>query len=133
MSSRPKTDRVAIALAAACILGALNNCSDPGLYLDRRDSIALGAGDAVATNAALQTIDPWPPASGNTHIAANGQRMQSAVERYRNGTVTPPVDPMMLQVANQSPATPPNGGAQTGGSTAASAPSTSTAGGPAGQ
>lgn len=111
MSSRPKTDRALAATAViCCLLGALlSGCSDPGFYLDRRDSIALSAGDAVAANAAMQTIDPWPLQSANTRFAATGQRMQSAVERYRNDAVTPPVDPMMLQVANPTPAAPANG------------------------
>jgi hypothetical protein len=106
MSSRPETNRAARLIAAAgAIAGLLAGCADPGLYLDRRDSIGLGAGDAVAANAALQTVDPWPPQSGNTHLATNGQRMQTAVERYRTNQVTQPVDPMMLQTANQTPMT----------------------------
>ena len=107
MSFRPKTKGGAIRAAAAGALLAITlaGCADPGLYLDRRDSIALGAGDAVAADAALQTIDPWPSQSMNTRIAENGQRMQSAVERYRTNKVTQPVDPMMLQTANQTPTT----------------------------
>lgn len=137
MSSRPKTDRAPAATAViCCLLGALlSGCSDPGFYLDRRDSIALSAGDAVAANAAMQTIDPWPLQSANTRFAATGQRMQSAVERYRNDAVTPPVDPMMLQVANPTPATSTNSNGTPSSSTPApSAPAgtnslpTSTAG-----
>lgn len=91
------------AIAAAAALGAmLAGCSDPGLYLDRRDTIALSGGDAVAGNAVAQMVDPWPPASGNTQIGGNGQKMQSAVERYRTDKVTEPVDPMQMQVANSS-------------------------------
>jgi hypothetical protein len=82
----------------------LAGCSDPGLYFDRRDTIALSAGDAIEANKVAQVIDPWPASSGNTNIAFNGQRMQSAVERYRTNLVTPPVDPMMMQVTNPSPA-----------------------------
>jgi hypothetical protein len=104
MSSRPETNRAARLIAVGGVIGSLlAGCSDPGLYLDRRDTIGLGAGDAVAANAAEQTIDPWPPQSGNTHLTANGQKMQSAVERYRTNAVTPPIDPMMLQTANPTP------------------------------
>ena len=51
-------------------------------------------------------IDPWPAHSGNTNIAANGQRMQSAVERYRTNKVILPVDPMTGTATNPQPATP---------------------------
>jgi hypothetical protein len=75
------------------------------MYFDRQEGVTLGAGDAVAANATLQTIDPWPARSGNTNIAANGQRMQSAVERYRTNNVTQPVDPMQIESGNQTPTT----------------------------
>jgi hypothetical protein len=100
----PKIERSAgMLLAAVLLAGAVAGCSD--LYLDRRDSIALSAGDAIEANKVAQVIDPWPPYSGNTNLTFNGQRMQSAVERYRTDQVTPPVDPMMLQVANPSSTT----------------------------
>lgn len=144
MSSRPKTKRAIGAAAAGGLIAiALAGCADPGLYLDRRDSIALGAGDAVAADAALQTIDPWPPQSANTRIAENGQRMQSAVERYRTNAVTQPVDPMMLQTANQTPTTLQINGVQSsvptsvstaGGSTSsATTTTTTTTANPSGQ
>jgi hypothetical protein len=102
----PRIKLHAGAIVAAVIAGAtLAGCSDPGLYLDRRDSIALSAGDASEANKVAQVVDPWPPYSGNTNLAFNGQRMQSAVERYRTNLVTPPVDPMMMQVANPTPPT----------------------------
>ena len=42
--------------------------------------------------------DPWPRNSGNTNIAFNGQKMQMAIERYRNNKVTPPTDPTTLDI-----------------------------------
>jgi hypothetical protein len=47
-------------------------------------------------------VDPWPPASGNKNIAFDGQVMQSGVERYRTGKVTPPSDPDNFMSTNQS-------------------------------
>jgi hypothetical protein len=79
---------LAAALATALLLAA---CSQPDLYLDHRETIGLTSGDAISANAATQTVDPWPPASGNPNIAFNGQKMQSAVERYRNNRAIPPI------------------------------------------
>jgi len=94
--SRSGTRPVVRVVAAAVALGlTLGGCSQ--IYLDRRDTIALSAGDAIAGNQAVQVIDPWPPRSGNTNIVFNGQRMQAAAERYRSNTIVQPVDPMAPQ------------------------------------
>jgi hypothetical protein len=69
---------------------ALAGCSD--IYLDRRETISLSAGDAGRTNQVTHMIDPWPPHSANRNIAFNGEKMQSAVERYRTNKVIPPVN-----------------------------------------
>ena len=97
---------MAAAVAAAALGTVLGGCSD--IYYDRRDTIALGAGDAVAANEVAQTVDPWPAQSGNTNVAFNGQKMQSAVERYRTNKVTPPVDIMALQVAQPASTAQPS-------------------------
>jgi hypothetical protein len=76
-------------LGAITLLSILGGCSE--IYYDRRESISLGAGDALAANKAVHTVDPWPANVGNQNIAFNGQRMQTAVERYRQNRVTPPV------------------------------------------
>jgi hypothetical protein len=70
--------------------GLLVGCADADLYLDRRETVSLHAGDAVASNIIVQTVDPWPRVAGNRNIAANGDRMQAAGERYRTGNVIPP-------------------------------------------
>ena len=79
------------ALALATLLAGCNaTWVDPHGYLDRRDAIWLGAGDAKETNIVTQMYDPWAPHTANTHIAMNGQRAQAAAERYRYGKVIPP-------------------------------------------
>lgn len=73
---------------AAILLGTtLAGCSD--LYWDRRDSVAFYAGDAPASNVAIHTIDPWPPAAAKRRLSANGELMQKAAERYRTNKTTP--------------------------------------------
>ena len=103
---RPKTNRTPRLVAAALTVvgwgGLLAGCSNPDLYLDHRDSIALGAGDAIAGNTVNQMVDPWPPSSGDRNIAFNGQKMQAAVQRYRTDKVIAPTDASNLQSTNQS-------------------------------
>jgi hypothetical protein len=70
---------------------ALAGCSD--IYYDRRETISLGAGDAVMTNKVTHSIDPWPPHAMNDRIAFNGQRMQAAQDRYKRGQVFTPILP----------------------------------------
>jgi uncharacterized membrane protein YgcG len=73
---------------AAVLLGALlGGCSD--LYWDRRDTVAFWAGDAPASNMAIHTVDPWPPAAAKRRLTANGELMQRAAERYRTNKTTP--------------------------------------------
>jgi len=53
-------------------------------YFERSVTIAPGAGNAKDANAAIHTIDPWPPYVGNTRIPGDGRRAVSSMERmYR--------------------------------------------------
>lgn len=74
-------------LALAGLLTTVGGCSE---YLDRRDPIALSAGNAIATDVVTHMVDPWPPASANRNIAFNGAKMETAQERYRTNRVIPP-------------------------------------------
>ena len=76
---RPSINAARVA-ALALVLAALGGCSE---YLDRRDTIATEGGDAVATNVVTHMVDPWPRVSADRNIGFNGERMESAVERYR--------------------------------------------------
>jgi hypothetical protein len=80
--------RLIAAVAAVAGLGSvLAGCSDD--YWNRRETIGLSAGDAIA-------------GSGDKNIAFNGEKMQSAVQRYRTGKVTTPVDPEDFESTNQA-------------------------------
>jgi hypothetical protein len=91
---------VGVALAIAAALGG---CSD--IYFDRRETVSLHAGDAMAANKAAQVVDPWPAAAADRRIETNGERMARAVERYRAGKTTPlstsapAVQPIIVPVA----------------------------------
>jgi hypothetical protein len=67
----------------------LGGCYDRDYY-SQSDTITLGAGDAVATNAITQTIDPWPPHAKDTDIDLEGPRAAVAVERYQTNTSLKP-------------------------------------------
>jgi type IV pilus biogenesis protein CpaD/CtpE len=58
-------------------------------YAERKDSIALSAGDAVASDAALQVPTPWPRYSNDTTVPMDGERIARAVARYREGEKQP--------------------------------------------
>jgi hypothetical protein len=62
MSSRSGIKPAAVlALFGIAAFGLmLTGCSD--IYTDRRETVALGAGDAMAANRVTHTIDPWSPA-----------------------------------------------------------------------
>ena len=66
--------------AASLALGLLPGCRD---YFDRKDSISLGIGNAVAENKAVHTIDPWPPGVFKKHQTSDGLRIEKAIDRYR--------------------------------------------------
>jgi hypothetical protein len=86
---RRSVDTIVRSAGAVLTLGMLlAGCSD--LYLDRRETVALGADDAVASNRIVQTIDPWSPAAADRSYATNGEKMQSAAERYRTGKIIQP-------------------------------------------
>jgi hypothetical protein len=80
-----------------------------GNYLERKDTIVSGAGDARDVNAATQIIDPWPRYVGNRRIPANGERMSGAVKRYRENTpwevpcpITPTFDIQQAGIATST-------------------------------
>jgi hypothetical protein len=53
-------------------------------YFERSVTIAPSAGNAKDANAAIHTIDPWPPYVGNTRIPGDGRRAVNSMERmYR--------------------------------------------------
>ncbi len=107
--SRTERARLARVIAVAAFGIFLAGCSDffvvryddYNSYVDRRDTIALPGGDAVAGNTITQMVDPWPAYSGDKNIAFNGQKMQGPVDRYRTGKVIEPADPENFMSTNQ--------------------------------
>jgi hypothetical protein len=67
-------------ILALAFISGVSGCSE---YLDRKDTLLLGAGDAVETNIATHVADPWPAEARSRDFAISGERSQIAVERYR--------------------------------------------------
>jgi hypothetical protein len=111
-----RSNRLSVAtVLPALLLGAmLGGCSD--IYLDRREGVTFYGGDAAATNVAIHTIDPWPPAASNRHLETNGERMQKAAERYRTNKVTPiqPIGTSSVQLNSAAAAAAPAAGSTPG-------------------
>jgi hypothetical protein len=117
---RSKTEFARLTVTAVVLLSAtLAGCADH-LYVDRRETISPIAGDAQAVNRVVQGVDPWSRASANNNIAFNGEKMQTASERYRMGRVIPPVNVTTSTAAYSQAA---QGAQSTANNQAASAPS----------
>ena len=52
-------------------------------YVQRKDPVTLGVGDAKEVNAATHMDHPWPRGVGDRRIAMEGSRAVPAIERYR--------------------------------------------------
>jgi len=74
-------------IAAASV--ALQGCYEDR-YTAHRDGVTFGVGDSVASNSAIQTIDPWPEASDNPEIHMDADRARIAIERYKQNKTIPP-------------------------------------------
>ncbi len=102
--------RIKLGTCALVAATALAGCSD--IYFDRRESIQLSAGDDLYSNQVTHMVDPWPAQSANRNIAYDGQKMQTAVERYRTNKVTPPQGATTSSAGYQAQSAPSTQGAK---------------------
>ncbi|NOT71480.1 MAG: hypothetical protein HOP09_09430 [Hyphomicrobium sp.] len=93
------------AIVFSAVAAGTAGCNE---YLDRRDTITLGAGDATETNKAVQTITRWPAASSQDRWTSDGERARTAIARYRAGKVIAPktLSGKAGAVSESAPATP---------------------------
>lgn len=75
----PNIKRALLVLAAASLV---SGCAD---YLNHRDTITFGLGNAVEANKAIHIEDPFPPAAQRTHIASDGKVIRRVVTDYQTG------------------------------------------------
>lgn len=71
----PSLEIVVIAATAL-----LTGCAD---YANQRDTISLGAGNAMQANMAVHTGDAFPPDRNVTAIRTDGQVAERTVREYR--------------------------------------------------
>ncbi|SCB60680.1 hypothetical protein GA0061105_11268 [Rhizobium aethiopicum] len=71
--------RLLLVLAAA---GLASGCAD---YMNHRDTITFGAGNAMEANKAIHIEDPFPPEAQRTRIASDGKVIRRVVTQYQNG------------------------------------------------
>ncbi len=68
---RKTTTRIALAVATISLAG----CVGPEETLN--EGVTLGAGNAMAHNSALQSIDPWPAGVQDTDLVVPAERESS--------------------------------------------------------
>ncbi|UWU31855.1 hypothetical protein N2600_25030 (plasmid) [Rhizobium sp. WSM1274] len=73
--------RILLVLAAA---GLISGCAD---YMNHRDTITFGAGNAMEANKAIHTEDPFPPEAQRTRIASDGKVVRRVMTEYQNGGI----------------------------------------------
>jgi hypothetical protein len=103
-----------VLLATVCLTLAACDRYMQERYLVRKDAVTSGAGDAVASNSAVQIPTPWPRGSHDTNIVFDGEKMGNAVKSYREDMEFLRNQPSQLtDTANigRGPATAPGAGA----------------------
>jgi len=93
------------ALALGLVFTSLSGCSE---YVDRRDTISIHGGDAVATDKVTQMVDPWPAVSAQKDIGFSGERMETAMERYRTNRTYEPIGTGTSATYQPQPTQQPN-------------------------
>lgn len=78
-----KSRRTLLVLAIASLV---SSCAD---YMNHRDSITFGLGNAAEANKAIHTQDPFPRVAQNTRIATDGKVVSRAVRTYQGGGGAP--------------------------------------------
>ncbi len=84
--------RFSMMTAIAVSMVTLGGCREGqyNRYRHARDTISLSAGDAVAHNKAVQTIDPWPVYARKRRQTTDGKRVLLGMERYQeNKSIEP--------------------------------------------
>lgn len=66
-------------IAGLAVAALVSGCAD---YMNRRDSVTLGSGNAMEANVGIHTITPFPAAAAHTYIPGDGRAVMTAQQRY---------------------------------------------------
>lgn len=100
-----RNKRVLLVLAVASLA---TGCAD---YMNHRDSITFGLGNAVEANKGIHIQDPFPQVAQNTRITSDGKVIYKVIRNHQGGgqgTATQPTTVVM-------PVTTTNGASGTQG------------------
>ncbi len=105
------TMQLVMAAAIALSMFTLGGCQGQerqyNRYLHARDTITLSAGDAVAHNKAIHTIDPWPAYARKAEHTTNGKRIYLGMKRYQENKSLEPQGLSTSMVFEKSDGAPP--------------------------
>ena len=101
--------RVLLVLATA---GLTSGCAD---YMNHRDSITFGVGNAVEANKAIHIEDPFPPEAQRTQIASDGKVVNRVVREYQSGGPAVVVTPTATEASGTGTSSMRTSGMSTGG------------------
>jgi len=87
MALLPRSSSQLVLVVGASLL--LGGCAD---YMNNRDSVTLGVGNANYANIGVHTVDPFPPNSKNTNIDIGPETTRNATDRY-----VAPGDPVVIR------------------------------------
>ncbi|OMQ46827.1 hypothetical protein BKP54_02275 [Ensifer sp. 1H6] len=74
------------AFLVLAVTSLVSGCAD---YMNHRDTITFGLGNAVEANKGIHIQDPFPRAAQNTRIAADGKLIQKVMRGYNGGGTQP--------------------------------------------
>ncbi|MEO1793874.1 MAG: hypothetical protein AAFU50_04610 [Pseudomonadota bacterium] len=83
--SRPNSFAVRLIAVGLLLASAIAVAACREDYLDRRQGVTLTGGDAMAVNARVQTINPWPPTAHQSRAKTDGEYLRQVIKTHREG------------------------------------------------
>ncbi len=100
---------------AILVLGAASLISGCADYMNHRDTITFGLGNAVEANKAIHIQDPFPRVAQNTRIATDGKTINKVMRGYNgSGPSTGAAMPTAVILPTATPPMGANGGSSAG-------------------